>query len=96
MISPQGQHQNDLHDFAGRVDRGSGIEPPAPQGSTIWWTIRAVAIVAATVAVCVGFAGVLESTGRLCQCMDRRACFFLVVDDLTGKSKPAIPAGRTD
>ncbi|MGX6600553.1 hypothetical protein ACWKSP_00230 [Micromonosporaceae bacterium Da 78-11] len=89
MISPQGQNQKYLDDFAGRVDHGTGVARPAPSGNTVWWAVKALAVVAATVFGCVGFAGVAQSAGLRCHDVSHRACLAMVVDDLTGKTEPA-------
>lgn len=89
MISPQGQNQKYLHDFAGRVDRRIGADRPAPAGRAIWWVVRTVAVVGATVLGCVGFAGVMQSAAMQCHGVGYRGCATLVIDDLTGKPGPA-------
>jgi hypothetical protein len=89
MISPQGQNQKYLHGFADRVDRGIGVHRPAPAGSTLWWMVRTVAVVATTVLGCVGFTGVLQSAAMQCHGVGYQGCATLVIDDLTGKSRPA-------
>jgi len=88
MISPQGQNQKYLDDFARRVDHGSSTTRPAPGGRTIWWVPKAAAVVAASTFGCVGFGGVAQSASMRCHDVGYRTCFAMVVDDLTGDSKP--------
>ncbi|WP_250031288.1 hypothetical protein [Paractinoplanes maris] len=82
MITPQAHH------FAERVDQGPGPDRPAPSGSTVWWTVKAVAVVAAVVLSCVGFAGVLEASSAHCYEVSKRVCFSRVIDHLTGETAP--------
>lgn len=87
MLGPHAPNNKHLHEFACRTPHGP--YRPAPSGSTIWWTIKAVALVGMLMLGCVGFAGALQSAGLNCHDIGRRACLALVVDDLTGKTPPA-------
>ncbi len=84
MINPHGEHQRDLHDFAGKVERGLGGAGRVRPGRTI----RVVAL-AVVVLGCAGLGGVMQSAPMRCHGVSYRACLSLVVDDLTGKTKPA-------
>jgi hypothetical protein len=87
MINPHGHHQRDLHDFAGRVDRGIGTAPPAQSGSTIWWAAKAALVVSIVGLGCAGLGGVIQSSTMRCHDVGHRTCISLVIDDLM-RSKP--------
>ncbi|WP_249999270.1 hypothetical protein [Actinoplanes sp. M2I2] len=91
MIGPHPPNLNHPHDGAGRRGR-RGDDRPAPRGSTVWWTVRAVVVVAAMVLGCVGWAGVMEATSAHCYGVSKRMCLSLVVDHLTGSTPPLSPS----
>jgi hypothetical protein len=69
-------------------DHGPGGDRPPPTGSTIWWAIRTVAVIAAVVLGCVGFTGAMQSATMQCHGVSYRGCATLVIADLSGKSEP--------
>jgi hypothetical protein len=88
MITPHGQHQRDLRDFAGRVDRAVGTACPAPRGSTLWWATKAALVVSIVGLSCAGLGGIIQSSAMQCHGVSHQTCLSLVIGDLMG-TKPA-------
>jgi hypothetical protein len=87
MISPQGPNEKYLRDVAEPVEHEPVGDRSAPSGGTVWWTVKAVAVVAAVLLTCVGVAGVVEGS-QGCYGLPKRVCLALVIDHLTGKTAP--------
>ena len=92
MISPHGHNEKHLHELSRRLERHPGGIRPAPRGGTVWWAIKAAALVGLILFSCVGFAGALQSRNQHCHDLGRRACLSLVADDLLNGTAPARPA----